>query len=675
MADRKITELTALTAGSQATGDLLAIVDVSETASATKNKKITVENLFKGIPGNVGIGASSPGASLDVESTSDQTALRLRNTGGNNTRLLFSNKAAGLGEIFYQGDFRFVDDENSDTERLRINSFGNVGIGTTTPLRALTISKTGSVISGTGNSYGFSINPQTNGYVYLDAVTGGSNNTSLSLRTYNNGTYTQAIQSISGNETTFETAGTERMRIDSSGNVGIGTSSPTQKLSINGSLQFEANDGVTIGAKESLSVNLNSSGGQSNRVFQIKDNGTARVTFEQAGKVGIGTTSPGCQTGGIHAVHDATQGTPTFSGAEVGIFQRNYNGSQDCAVSIVSGTNASSTINFGDKDDVNPGIIEYMNGSNAMRFSTNAGERMRIDSSGRLLVGTTSVGNSAGDDLTIATTGSTGMTIRSGTSGNGNVFFADGTSGDAALDGFIQYQHANRALKLGTAATERMRIDSSGNVLIGKTSTGTGTDGVQLGAGGLSVFTRSNSYVALFNRENDNGQVIGILQDANTEGTISVSGSTVSYNGGHLSRWSQLAGNAERIEILRGSVLSNLDEMCEWGEENNEQLNRMKVSDVEGDVNASGVFQCWDDDDDTYTNDFFCAMTGDFVIRIAQGTTVARGDLLMSAGDGTAKPQDDDIVRSKTIAKVTSTTVSTTYADGSYCVPCVLMAC
>jgi len=176
-------------------------------------------------------------------------------------------------------------------------------------------------------------------------------------------------------------------------------------------------------------------------------------------------------------------------------------------------------------------------------------------------------------------------------------------------------------------------------------------------------------------RNTNDGVVIRIRGQGNDEGSISVSGSTVSYNGGHLARWSQLAGGAERIEILRGSVLSNLDEMCEWGEEDNEQLNRMKVSDVEGDRNVSGVFQDWDDDDDTYTNDFYCAMTGDFVIRIAQGTTVARGDLLMSAGDGTAKPQDDDIVRSKTIAKVTSTTVSTTYSDGSYCVPCVLMAC
>jgi hypothetical protein len=120
--------------------------------------------------------------------------------------------------------------------------------------------------------------------------------------------------------------------------------------------------------------------------------------------------------------------------------------------------------------------------------------------------------------------------------------------------------------------------------------------------------------------------------------------------------------------------MSNLDEMCEWGEEDNEQLNRTKVSDVEGDSNVAGVFVSTSFNDEG-PFDFYVGMTGDMVIRIAQGTTVARGDLLMSAGDGTAKPQGDDIIRSKTIAKVTSTHVSETYADGSYCVPCVLMAC
>ena len=202
-------------------------------------------------------------------------------------------------------------------------------------------------------------------------------------------------------------------------------------------------------------------------------------------------------------------------------------------------------------------------------------------------------------------------------------------------------------------------------------------DGVVIDkGGGVKVqVARSGGTPVAINRIGNDGNLVNLRQGGLQEGSISLNGSTVSYNGGHLSRWSQLAGGAERTEILRGSVMSNLDEMCEWGEEGNEQLNRMQVSSVEGDVNVSGVFQAWDDDDDTYTNDFYCAMTGDFVIRIAQGTTVARGDLLMSAGDGTAKPQDDDIVRSKTIAKVTSTAVSTTYADGSYCVPCVLMAC
>tara|TARA_R110002012_G_scaffold158218_1_gene319591 strand:- start:3 stop:1376 length:1374 start_codon:yes stop_codon:yes gene_type:complete len=229
----------------------------------------------------------------------------------------------------------------------------------------------------------------------------------------------------------------------------------------------------------------------------------------------------------------------------------------------------------------------------------------------------------------------------------------------------------------GNTPAERMRITSSGHLLCGKTSESNivTTDGTRINSTGGVFTTRTSDAPILCARQGSDGNLIEFYAQGNLEGSISVSGTSVSYNGGHLTRWSQLASGAERTTILRGSVLSNLDEMCEWGEEDNEQLNRMQLSNVEGDVNVSGVFQAWDDDDDTYINDFYCAMTGDFVIRIAQGTTVARGDLLMSAGDGTAKPQDDDIVRSKTIAKVTSTTVSTTYSDNSYCVPCVLMAC
>lgn len=218
------------------------------------------------------------------------------------------------------------------------------------------------------------------------------------------------------------------------------------------------------------------------------------------------------------------------------------------------------------------------------------------------------------------------------------------------------------------------------NVFIGKDALNIANEGVQLSTTNSSAFTTDNTSgteVMLFmNLLNNDGTYIDFRQDGTSEGTITVSGTTVALNGAHLTRWSQLEGGADRIEILRGTVLSNLDEMCVWVDEENEQLNRMKVSDVEGDKNVAGVFQGWDDTDiEENPADFYCAQTGDFVIRIASGVTVNKGDLLISVGDGTAKPQADDIIRSSTIAKVTSNHVSCTYDDGSFCVPCVLMVC
>jgi hypothetical protein len=219
---------------------------------------------------------------------------------------------------------------------------------------------------------------------------------------------------------------------------------------------------------------------------------------------------------------------------------------------------------------------------------------------------------------------------------------------------------------------ERMRIDASGRLLIGKTSTGISTVGTTLGGGGYAEFTRAADDVILINRTINDGKLVRFFQDGTEEGAISISGTTVTYGGGHLARWSQ-SDTDDVSSLYKGTVMSNLDEMCEWDNEDNEQLNKTKVSDVESDVNVAGVFVAEDNSDGF--SDYWLAMTGDMIIRIAQGTTVQRGDLLISAGDGTAKPQDDDIVRSKTIAKVTSTNVTCTYADGSYCVPCVLMAC
>ena len=274
------------------------------------------------------------------------------------------------------------------------------------------------------------------------------------------------------------------------------------------------------------------------------------------------------------------------------------------------------------------------------------------------------------------------LSLGDGTVSNPGIAFSSDPNQDTGF-----YRPSNDTIGVSCGGVSRFIVGGAlstsdgGPSLLWKTainpigSTSESAEGLQITQRGKLNIGQFGGVCVVLNRNSDDGKFITFKQATNEEGSISVSGNTVSLNGAHLARYSQLPSNGARTEILRGTVLTNLDEMCEWGSEGNEQLNRMQVSNVEGDVNVSGVFQDWDDDDETYTKDFYCAMTGDFVIRIAEGTTVARGDLLMSAGDGTAKPQDDDIVRSKTIAKVTSTVKSVTYSDKSYCVPCVLMAC
>jgi hypothetical protein len=331
---------------------------------------------------------------------------------------------------------------------------------------------------------------------------------------------------------------------------------------------------------------------------------------------------------------------------------------------------------------------------------------------GRFRNGDATGANNSGVDILCTSSATAGNRVAQilldadGANSSGSDYLAiakTGNSGNAQIS-----QVSNAALIFSTNATERMRITSGGEFLVG-TTTSNPIDNIVAGCSlnaynGLGIFSRSNGDALAVQRLTNDGALVVFYQDGTQEGTISVSGTTVSYNGGNLSRWAQML---TKPDLVKGTVMSNLDEMnvyvkptLYWTEEDelpvdeegnptaavgdvkqetsvseNEQLNKVKVSDVEGDANVAGVFVNWTYDEAHQVDEINMAMTGDMIIRIAQGVTVSRGDLLMSAGDGTAKPQGDDIVRSKTIAKVTSTHVTCTYEDGSYCVPCVLMAC
>jgi len=439
---------------------------------------------------------------------------------------------------------------------------------------------------------------------------------------------------------------------------------------------------VTVNARldvDNIRIDGNTiSSTDTNGDITLDPNGTGD-TIIASGNFGVGTTSPG----GLAEFYKA--------------------GTSEVLIGSDNGGTAQLSL-YENDDGTKEGFLKYDGTNNRIHLATSGDANALVmpRDTGYVGLGTTDFTTQNGSVSRLLKLGGANNTvIAAEQTGSGKNFILEARNeGRSGGDRYAQMSFAedgsdNGAIIFYTAASgsdvsERMRIDSSGQIFFGTTdasmynNSGAGNGGVTINAAngfskGLIACARDNAQPLEVNRLASDGTLVSFSQDGTQEGTISVSGSTVSYNGGHLSRWSQ-ATDGNRIDgLVKGTVMTNLDQMAEWTKdgvtEDNEQLNCMAVSSVEGDANVAGVFVNWDDDDEDFTADMNIAMTGDMVIRIAQGTTVARGDLLMSTGDGTAKPQGDDIVRSKTIAKVTSTTVSHTYDDGSYLVPCVLMAC
>ncbi len=244
------------------------------------------------------------------------------------------------------------------------------------------------------------------------------------------------------------------------------------------------------------------------------------------GNVGIGNTNPG-------SFHSSGENLVIGSG------------SGDEGMTVYSGNSSKGVINFADStsgSDSYEGRIIYDHSDNSIRFHVNNGsERMRIDSSGKVGIGTTTAGDGGLHQLTIGDSSHTGITLRGGTSSNANIYFADGTSGTDEYRGYVQYQHGSDVLAFGTSSSERIRIDSSGRVLINTTSTLASEGFLQVACNsntdGVQFHCTDNSSTNILEMKHgsatgsDTGTMIAFRRaDGNMVGSISSNTSATAYN-------------------------------------------------------------------------------------------------------------------------------------------------
>ena len=511
------------------------------------------------------------------------------------------------------------------------------------------------------------------GRLDFNIISSGSETQILTLRSDTGGGRGEVVINEPGVDVDFRvesTASSTAFTVDGvNGNVGIGSSGsfPLDVKKDGGAATLTAriyNEGTNAADDASLRIGIAGTTGQSNIFFGDGDSATvgrliydhnndAMVTYvnatealriDSSGNLGIGTSSPGHDLDVQRTAADAIiRAKTTNTGDADAIFIADANDAGEAEYRMYSGGVQKATVQWNNSDELNittttAPIDLQPSGNNVMRVQDTGGDgRVGIENTSpgyTFEVHNVAIGGSGGEEgFAINTTAQ----IYSSTNSTSQVYLND-SSGSAGTHNYILFRYQGSTIG---------DIDTTDNTTI-----------------------RYNTFV-----------------------------------GAH---WSQTAAT----NVLKGSIMSTIDEMMQWtdfeftneegdveklamaghadyvigqeytipcdedgntvtatavGQTTDKRLAKVKVSDVASDRSVYGVFGGQYADGDVSVESL-----GASFIRIGSGVTVQNGDLIESAGDGTGRVQADDIMRSCTVAKITSTIAKETFDDGSKLYPCTL---
>ena len=457
----------------------------------------------------------------------------------------------------------FVLSPDTSSRDLTIDSSGNVGIGTSSPSYPLDV--VGTALFGENRTNDTSKSTRLGAAHYTTAeeplaLIVGSASNNASIVTIGGGTSQLNASTLlrfftAVNTTT--TGGTERMRIDSSGNVGIGTISPSDKLHVEGDIRvnnaIESAGNLNLEA-ENGSMRFQTGSGSPTEAMRIDSLGkllfNTTVSTDPATNNATNAIRLANDTGRISASADGTQAlnlNRKSSDGEIIVFRKNgttagsigtFSAGGDNNLTIGGGNtrllfapSSDAIIPRGTSDAERDGAIDL--GSSSNRFKD-------LYLSGDITFGDGHfIGDGNGDNLEIVSGASENILLKS-------------------AGGIISFNDAS-------GSNEYARFDASGNLLVGKTTLEyTSNAGLILRNDGLLSAVRSGGNVVNLNRLSSDGEIIQLNKDGSQIGSIgTIVGQPYFISG---SRGIRIAGNNIRPTATAGANLDNVISLGDTGQ-------------------------------------------------------------------------------------------------------------